>query len=102
MSAETIQCPKCNGEMEQGFTFESEGPKRMVSTWVEGAPEKSWWQSAKVLADKCIPVGTFRCSECGFLESMRGRNSLPNNPGESDAALGCQPRQLHTKTIVLP
>ena len=69
MSAEPTRCPKCNGEMVQGFTFESEGPKRMVSTWVEGAPEKSFWQGAKVPAEKCIPVGTFRCSACGFLES---------------------------------
>jgi hypothetical protein len=69
MSAEPTRCPKCNGEMVQGFTFESEGPKRMVSTWVEGAPEKSFWQSAKVPAEKCVPVGTFRCSVCGFLES---------------------------------
>ena len=69
MSARANRCPKCDGEMVQGFTFESEGPKRMVSTWVEGAPEKSWLGSAKVPADKCIPVGTFRCSACGFLES---------------------------------
>ena len=70
MSAEANRCPKCNGGMVQGFTFESEGPKRMVSTWVEGAPDRSFWHSgAKVPAEKCVPVGTFRCSECGFLES---------------------------------
>ncbi|MEO6390608.1 MAG: hypothetical protein ABIP75_02080 [Pyrinomonadaceae bacterium] len=69
MSSEANLCPKCNGKMVQGFTFEIDGFKRMVSTWVEGAPEKSFWQSAKVPADKCVPVGTFRCSACGFLES---------------------------------
>ena len=69
MNAEANRCPKCNGEMVQGFTFEHDGWQRIVSTWVEGAPEKSFWQSAKVPADKCVPVGTFRCSACGFLES---------------------------------
>ena len=69
MSAETTRCPKCNGEMVQGFTFESEGPKCVVSAWVEGAPEKSFWHRTNVPADKCVPVGTFRCSACGFLES---------------------------------
>lgn len=69
MSAEPTRCPKCSGEMVQGFLFGSEGPKRMVSTWVEGAPEKSWFGSAKVLAEKCVPVGTFRRSTCRFLES---------------------------------
>lgn len=69
MSANPSRCPKCSGEMVQGFTFESEGPKRMVTTWVEGAPERSVLQSAKAPADKRVPVGTFRCSKCGFLES---------------------------------
>jgi hypothetical protein len=55
--------------MVQGFTFESQGPKRVVTTWVEGAPEKTFWGGANVPVQKSIPVGTFRCSECGFLES---------------------------------
>ena len=70
MSAETTRCPKCNGEMVQGFIVDHHaGGKRLVSNWVEGAPEKSFWVVTKVPADKCIPVGTFRCSGCGFLES---------------------------------
>ena len=69
MSAEPTRCPKCNGEMVQGFLFEIDGPMRKVDTWVEGAPEKAWFGSAKVPAEECIPVGTFRCSGCGFLES---------------------------------
>ena len=64
--------------MVQGFLFESEGPKRMISTWVEGAPEKSWFGSAKVPKEKCVPVGTFRCSVRGF-GPMRGQSSARNN-----------------------
>ena len=69
MSEGKTQCPKCNGEMVQGFLFEYDGPARWVTTWVEGAPEKSWFWSVKVPKEKCVPVGTFRCSVCGFLES---------------------------------
>jgi hypothetical protein len=69
MSVGPSRCPKCNGEMAQGFIFEIDGPMRKVSTWVEGPPEKSWFGSAKVPAGRCVPVGTFRCSGCGFLES---------------------------------
>jgi hypothetical protein len=70
MNAETTQCPKCNGEMVQGFIFDFHaGGKRLVSNWVEGAPEKSWWHVTKSPEEKCIPVGVFRCSACGFLES---------------------------------
>ena len=72
MCAGTNRCPKCNGEMMQGFTYGRDGPNRVVSTWVEGAPQKVGWlfvQAREVLPDKCVPVGVFRCSACGFLES---------------------------------
>jgi len=72
ISAEAIKCPKCNGEMVQGFIIDFKGSKfSIVSTWVEGAPGKPTWFGTCVPApaEKCIPVGTFRCSVCGFLES---------------------------------
>lgn len=70
MIAEPTRCSKCNGEMVQGFIVDHHaGGKRLVSSWVEGAPEKSFWHSTNVPAEKCVPVGTFRCSACGFLES---------------------------------
>ena len=70
MSGVADRCPKCNGEMAQGFLFEIDGQLRKVDTWVEGAPQKAWIWSVKIPADKCVPVGTFRCSACGFLESF--------------------------------
>ena len=71
MSVEANRCLKCNGEMVQGFIFGREGPNRIVSTWVEGAPRKLGWlfQQVEVPPNKCVPVGVFRCSACGFLES---------------------------------
>ena len=72
MSEVTNRCPKCHGEMVQGFTCEREGPNRKVSTWVEGVPEVVGWlfrQVRRPPPDKCVPVGVFRCSSCGFLES---------------------------------
>ena len=71
MSTKALQCPKCNGEMVQGFIFDrADGGNRRVINWVEGAPEKSdFWTVTRVPEEKCVPVGTFRCSVCGFLES---------------------------------
>lgn len=70
MSAETTRCPKCNGEMAQGFIVDgSQESGRRVSNWVEGAPETSFWYGTKAPEEKSVPVGTFRCSACGFLES---------------------------------
>ena len=70
LTMEPVRCPKCNGEMVQGFIFDREhGGLRRVINWVEGAPDKAFWTGTKVLEEKCVSVGTFRCSVCGFLES---------------------------------
>lgn len=70
MAEAKTRCSKCNGEMVQGFILDWNVAGRLVSSWVEGAPEKSFWTGTKSPAyEKCIPVGTFRCSDCGFLES---------------------------------
>ncbi len=72
INTEAIQCPKCKGGMVQGFIIDWQGSKfSRVSTWVEGAPGKPGWFGTCVPApeEKCIPVGTFRCLVCGFLES---------------------------------
>ena len=72
ISTESIRCPKCNGLMVQGFIIDWQGRQlSRVSNWVEGAPGKPSWfgQIVPAPAEKRIPVGTFRCSACGFLES---------------------------------
>jgi len=70
MNTEAIRCPKCNAEMVQGFIFDrADGGQRRVSNWVEGAPDKAFWTVTRIPEEKCVPVGTFRCSVCGFLES---------------------------------
>ncbi len=70
LSTEAIQCPKCNNVMLQGFIFDrADGGQRSVINWVKGAPEKAFWTGTKVPGEKCVPVGTYRCSVCGFLES---------------------------------
>ena len=73
MSTEAIRCPKCNGGMMvPGFIIDYQGSKfSRVSNWVEGVPGKPGWfgTTIPVPAEKCVPVGTFRCSVCGFLES---------------------------------
>ena len=68
MNTETSQCPKCNGEMVQGFIVDSVKGGVVVSSWFAGAPKSSWF-GIKAPELKAIPIGTFRCSACGFLES---------------------------------
>ena len=64
-----MNCPKCNGEMEQGFVLDMTYGALSVSQWVRGAPEKSFWTQTKAPTASRIPIGTFRCANCGFLES---------------------------------
>jgi hypothetical protein len=62
-------CPKCQGKMVLGFVVDFSHAQAVVSSWVEGSPEKSFWTGTKVPAEKRIPIGTFRCTKCGYLES---------------------------------
>jgi hypothetical protein len=69
MSAIPQSCPKCKGAMQQGFILDLTYGARVVSQWAAGAPRKSFWQGTKLPEEGLIPIGTFRCSMCGFLES---------------------------------
>lgn len=63
------RCSKCGGTMEQGFIIDnSYAPERIVSHWAAGAPRKSFWTGTKVPQDGLIPIGTYRCASCGYLE----------------------------------
>jgi hypothetical protein len=59
-----MTCPKCNGEMEVGFIA---GPR--VVEWIEDPLHKSTLLGVKVREGKPLPIRTFRCIDCGFLES---------------------------------
>ena len=61
-------CPKCNGEMQQGFLVDNSHAVRFVSHSAPGVPQKSFWTGTK-LPDGSLPIGAFRCKECGYLES---------------------------------
>jgi hypothetical protein len=50
--------------MEEGFVA---GPREVE--WIEGPLEKSLLFSVKVRDRKHLAIRTFRCTQCGFLES---------------------------------
>jgi len=62
-------CPKCQSSMKQGFVVDHTYASRGVSTWIEGAPEKSIWVGLKTAGKKAFEVETWRCTRCGFLEN---------------------------------
>ena len=69
MSGSSRVCVKCGGEMEEGFVLDNTHGARLQSGWVEGAPEPSFWTGLKLKGKEQIPITTFRCRRCGYLES---------------------------------
>jgi hypothetical protein len=55
--------------MEAGYVLDLTHGGYAQDSWIEGAPEKSFWTGLKVSGHQRVPVTTFRCPHCGFLES---------------------------------
>jgi hypothetical protein len=54
--------------MTQGFVIDETHGSKSVSTWVEGAPVKSWL-GLKTKGKAKHEIQAWRCSRCGLLES---------------------------------
>jgi len=54
--------------MVQGFVPDYSHGAALVGSWHEGEPEKSFWHRTKAPLANGIPIGAFRCRDCGFLE----------------------------------
>jgi hypothetical protein len=62
-------CGKCDGAMELGFLPDHTYGANLVARWAAGAPVASFWTNTKLKGVETIPVGTYRCTRCGYLES---------------------------------
>jgi predicted nucleic-acid-binding Zn-ribbon protein len=68
MSTST-KCPKCGRGMKEGFILDATYGGKLVSKWVAGKPEASFWSGTKVGDREQHSIQSFRCVACGFLES---------------------------------
>jgi hypothetical protein len=68
MSNEKLLCPKCKGEMVQGFVPDYSQAAIMVGSWHPGRSKKSFWTRIKLPPSGGFPIGAFRCEKRGFLE----------------------------------
>ena len=70
MSQAAISCPKCQGEMVQGYVRDFTPLGVSVSEWNAGPPRKAGLAGHLIKdSPSVIPIVTFRCQSCGFLES---------------------------------
>ena len=72
-----MNCPKCNGEMDARYVYGRSNVFAIVNFWVERESMKNRsigsmfteTGDASSTSSDTIPVATFRCQSCGFLES---------------------------------
>jgi hypothetical protein len=64
-------CPKCRAKMEVGAIADNTYNRTLVSTWIEGMPEKGFF-GLKARGKKQLEITTYRCTSCGYLESYAG------------------------------
>jgi predicted RNA-binding Zn-ribbon protein involved in translation (DUF1610 family) len=66
-------CPKCGGGMLEGYILDRAHGAYKQCTWIGGTPEERKFlgldmQSLNTTGRDQIPVTTYRCPSCGFLE----------------------------------
>src|SRR4051812_40224900 len=64
-----LACPRCQGEMEEGFVRDMAHGAQLPSEWVAGAPQWSMWFGLRTSGKERHRVETYRCTRCGYLES---------------------------------
>ena len=69
MSERAPECAKCGRAMEPGFVVDQGYGQAHQGSWVEGAPERSFWTGVKLSGRERVPVTTYRCPGCGYLEA---------------------------------
>jgi hypothetical protein len=67
--------------MEQGFVMAEQRPGHdSREYWIEGLPKRDKWFGGLDTSDKrVLPVRTYRCVRCGYLESY-----APDGPQDEE------------------
>jgi len=64
-----FECLRCHIPMESGFVPDGTHSGYVQERWHPGDPKPSFWMGLKLDSDQLLPVTTFRCPVCGYLES---------------------------------
>jgi hypothetical protein len=63
------KCLRCQTPMEEGFIMDADYGTTLVARWVAGRPEPSFWTGTKTGGKEKRALTTYRCPQCGYLES---------------------------------
>lgn len=72
---EQIDCIRCHSHMETGYIADFSYGGYVQQNWSPGEPKTGFWKTLKIKAGQFVPVTTFRCPECGYLESYAIRTN---------------------------
>lgn len=87
MADPTPKCAKCGARMKEGFVVEVMSGKAYPNTWIEGVPESHYLHGLKMKHKITVPISTFRCVSCGYLESY-ARQSAGAEPIDASDVRG--------------
>jgi len=62
-------CPKCQRPMERGYIADVGRNKVIQGRWSRGEPIRNFFGGIKWREKETIPVVTYRCTGCDYLES---------------------------------
>ena len=67
-------CLRCQARMQAGFLLDDvDSGSHKEQEWVGGRPKPSWWGGLDLKDRERYKVTTYRCPECGYLESYAGK-----------------------------
>ncbi len=63
------KCARCGGQMQEGFIPDAARHGSGVPFWVAGKPDLGVFGHANIGGKEAHRILTFRCAQCGYLES---------------------------------
>jgi DNA-directed RNA polymerase subunit RPC12/RpoP len=74
MNDRRLACPRCSSSLEPGVLLDKGDNNRPNTVeWLKGTAEYSFWTGIKKKGREVLPVRTYRCERCGYLESYAER-----------------------------
>ena len=68
-SGPELRCPRCAGAFEPGLVLDHSYGYKVQAQWRAGEPTSSFWLGQRLGHGDPLPITTYRCAACGFLES---------------------------------
>lgn len=76
------ECSQCGGRMTRGYLLDHSHAAYHSAHWLEGAPPLSGFgDRIHPRLERSIPVTTFRCERCGFLQNYARPDLVEHTDG---------------------